>query len=196
VISANGVLPFLVKTKLTTWLAGLLTAGILAAIMSSLDSQFLCVGSMFTNDIVEHYVGKERVSDTASVWIARGFVILVVAVTYYLSLKGYKSVFTLGVWCFSGFASLFPLVFASLYWKRLTAAGALSGVLAMVGSWLYLFRDSGWGANRSYAINVPIGEGAEIMPVVAIFLCTLVAMVATSLITNPPSDKTLAKFFN
>jgi SSS family solute:Na+ symporter len=192
VVSANGVLAFLVKSKLSTWLAGLLTAGILAAIMSSLDSQFLCVGSMFTNDIVEHYIGKERLSDTAQVWIARAFVILIVAVTYWLSLKGYKSVFTLGVWCFSGFASLFPLVFAALYWRKLTAAGALSAVLAMVGSWLYLFRDSGWGADTKYVINV---GGFEIMPVVAIFMCTLVAMVATSLMTSPPSEKTLAKFF-
>ena len=195
-VSANGVLAFLVKTKLSTGLAGLLTAGILAAIMSSLDSQFLCVGSMFTNDIVDHYAGKGRISDTAQVWIARAFVILIVAVTYWLSLRGYKSVFTLGVWCFSGFAALFPLVFASLYWRKLTAAGALSAVLAMAGSWLYFFRDSGWGADTKYAIRLPFGEGVEVMPVVAIFLCTLIAMVATSLLTKPPSDKTLAKFFN
>ena len=192
-VSANGVLAFLVKTKLSTWLAGLLTAGILAAIMSSLDSQFLCVGSMFTNDIVEHYIGKERLSDVAQVWTARVFVILIVGVTYWLSLRGYKSVFTLGVWCFSGFASLFPLVFAALYWRKLTAAGALSAVLAMVGSWLYLFRDSGWGSNTKYVIR--LGEGIEVMPVVAIFLCTLIAMVSTSLLTSPPSEKTLAKFF-
>ena len=161
--------------------------------MSSLDSQFLCVGSMFTNDIVEHYIGKERLSDVAQVWTARVFVILIVGVTYWLSLRGYKSVFTLGVWCFSGFASLFPLVFAALYWRKLTAAGALSAVLAMVGSWLYLFRDSGWGSNTKYVIR--LGEGIEVMPVVAIFLCTLIAMVSMSLMTSPPSEKTLAKFF-
>ena len=40
-------------------LTGLLTAGVLAAIMSSLDSQFLCLGTMFTNDIVIHKVGPK-----------------------------------------------------------------------------------------------------------------------------------------
>jgi SSS family solute:Na+ symporter len=175
----------------------LLTAGILAAIMSSLDSQFLCIGSMFTNDIVEHYVGKERVSDRAQVWLARTFVVLVVAVVYYLSLMGYKSVFAMGVWCFSGFASLFPIIFAALYWRRLTAAGAVSGILAAAGSWFFLFQKSGYGSNRTYSIDISLPGEIEfsIMPVVAIFLCTLIAMIATSLITRPPSDATLAKFF-
>ena len=105
--------------------------------------------------------------------------------------------FVLGVWCFSGFAALFPLVYAALYWKKLTAAGAVSGILATIASWLYFFRDSGWGGdNEEYAINLPIGEGVAIMPVVAIFTCSLVAMVVTSLITKPPGEATLKKFFD
>ena len=50
----NAVLAYMVKTLTDPLLGGLLTAGILAAIMSSLDSQFLCIGTMFTNDIVVH----------------------------------------------------------------------------------------------------------------------------------------------
>ncbi|MFV1994731.1 MAG: sodium:solute symporter, partial [Verrucomicrobiales bacterium] len=57
---------------------GLVTAGILAAIMSSLDSQFLCLGTIFTNDIVLHAAGKDRFSDRQIILIARGFVIGVV----------------------------------------------------------------------------------------------------------------------
>ena len=196
-IPPNAILPAMVKLKTEPVIGGLLTAGILAAIMSSLDSQFLCIGSMFTNDIVEHYVGKERLSDRAQVWLARTFVVIVVAVVYYLSLQGYKSVFAMGVWCFSGFASLFPIIFAALYWRRLTAAGAVSGILAAAGSWFFLFRMSGYGSNRTYSIDISLPGEIEfsIMPVVAIFLCTLIAMIATSLITRPPSDATLAKFF-
>src|SRR5690606_19905591 len=107
-----------------------LTAGILAAIMSSLDSQFLCIGSIFTTDVVVHYGGQKRFTDQQQVLLARAFVVLIVAVTYALSLFPQRHVFTLGVWCFSGFASLFPLVFASVYWKRLTAPGAYACVLA------------------------------------------------------------------
>ena len=192
--NANKVLPFLVKVQTAPVLGGLLTAGILAAIMSSLDSQFLCIGSMFTNDVVTHYLGKDRFSDRAQVLIARAFIILVVLVTYVLA-QYELSVFVLGVWCFSGFAALFPIVFAALYWRRLTSAGALAGILAMIGSWLCLFRAADWGVNRDFTIHLPYLEGFEMMPVVAIFLCTLIAMVATSLMTSPPSEKTLAKFF-
>ena len=196
-ISPNAVLPAMVKLKTSPVVGGLLTAGILAAIMSSLDSQFLCIGSMFTNDIVEHYVGKERVSDRAQVWLARVFVVLIVTVVYFLSLRGYKSVFAMGVWCFSGFASLFPIIFAALYWRRLTAAGAVSGILAAAGSWFYLFQKSNYGSIRTYAIDITLPNSVQfsIMPVVAIFACTLIAMYVTSLITRPPSDATLAKFF-
>ena len=101
----------------------------------------------------------------------------------------------MAVWCFSGYAALFPVVFAALYWRRLTAAGALSGVLAMIGSWLYLFRESEWGGNTDYALT-PFGEDYPIMPVVGIFVCTLIAMVLTSLITKRPSEESLAKFFS
>lgn len=193
-VKPNDVLAFLVNDKIGPVMGGLLSAGILAAIMSSLDSQFLCIGSIFTNDIVTHYLGKDRFSDRGQVWIARSFVIVIVAVTYVLSLQGYRSVFTMAVWCFSGFAALFPLVFAALYWRGLTVYGAFSGILAMVGSWGYLFWKSDFGANTEFALH-PFGKSLPIMPVVAIFLCSLLAMVITSLITKRPSDETLAKFF-
>ncbi len=192
-LSPNQILPVLVKFNTTAWLGGLLTAGILAAIMSSLDSQFLCIGSMFTNDVVTHYLGKDKFSDRAQVWIARAFIILVVVVTYILAQNEW-SVFVLGVWCFSGFASLFPIVFAALYWKRLTAAGAISGILAAAGSWFLLFREAEYGFDRSYALKIP-GTEFEVMPVVAIFACTLLAMIVTSFITKPPRKETLARFF-
>jgi len=192
-LSPNQILPVLVKFNTTAVLGGLLTAGILAAIMSSLDSQFLCVGSMFTNDVVTHYLGKDRFSDKQQVWMARSFIILIVIVTYVLA-QYELSVFVLGVWCFSGFAALFPIVFAALYWKRLTAAGAISGILAAAGSWFMLFRDAEYGHDGGYALKIPYLE-FEVMPVVAILLCALLAMVVTSFITKPPRKETLDRFF-
>ena len=192
-LSANQILPVLVKFNTAPILGGLLTAGILAAIMSSLDSQFLCIGSMFTNDVVTHYLGKDRFSDKAQVWIARAFIILIVLVTYVLA-QYELSVFVLGVWCFSGFAALFPIVFAALYWKRLTAAGAISGILAAAGSWFMLFQDAEWGADGGYALRIPF-IGIDVMPVVAIFGCALLAMVVTSFLTKPPRKETLDRFF-
>ena len=170
VVNQNAVLPFMVKTLTNPLLGGFVSIGILAAIMSSLDSQFLCVGSIFSNDIVAHYAAKDRLTDKQQVLTARIFIVLIVGVTYFLSLQGYRSVFSMAIWCFTGFASLFPLAFAALYWRRLTAAGAVAGILAMVGTWFYLFRESNWAAIRDFTVNLHWGETeVEIMPVVVTF---------------------------
>ena len=196
IVNANAVLPFLVKTQTGAILGGFLTAGILAAIMSSLDSQFLCLGTIFTNDIVVHYVGDDRLTDRQKIWLARGFVTAIVAVTYGLSLLPQRSVFGMGVWCFSGFASLFPLVLAAIYWRRLTAAGAAASIVATVVTWLILFRQSGFGKNRAYTVDISFGgETYETMPVLTIFVASAIALVVVSLLTRPPSEQTLARFF-
>ena len=91
-------------------LTGLLTAGVLAAIMSSLDSQFLCLGTMFTNDIVLHRVKTNKYSDKQIIFIARIFIVVIVAFTYALAMWAKDAnVFDLAVWCLVDF----PLFFRS-----------------------------------------------------------------------------------
>ena len=65
--NANAVLGRIVRDVLDNpLLTGLLTAGILAAIMSSLDSQFVCLGTMFTQDIVLHAAGEPERIDAST----------------------------------------------------------------------------------------------------------------------------------
>lgn len=184
----NAVLVKMVSDMTGPLLMGLLTAGILAAIMSSLDSQFLCLGTIFTEDIVVHYGGKNRFTDKQIVMIARGFIILIVAVTYGFSLFEPRRVFTLGVWTFSGFASLFPLVFAALYWKRLTRAGAFACVLGAFGMWCYLFYDSNFGLNPHYSF-------LGMIPAAGLVIVSTTAMIVVSLLTTPPDEAHLERFF-
>ncbi len=176
-------------------LTGLVGAGVLAAIMSSLDSQFMCLGTMFTHDVVIRAVGKDRFTDRQKILLARGFIVLVVAITYGLAvyLKDTAQVFDLGVWCFSGFASLFPLALAAVYWRRTTKAGAIASVLSAATVWFVLFRqDILLGAEDK-------GEGEFLiwgmMPVAFIFLASVVSLVVVSLMTRPPEPKTLQRFF-
>jgi solute:Na+ symporter, SSS family len=184
----NAVLAIVV-TKLTNpYLTGLLTVGILAAIMSSLDSQFLCLGTMFTHDIVLHYSSKDRFTDRGRILLGRSFVVAVVLVTYLFSLFEPRSVFTLGVWCFSGFAGLSPLVFGALYWRRVTKVGAMASVLATGAVWLLLFWDSDWGANRTYLF-------LDMMPVATIVAASALSLIGVSLVTRPPNEETLERFF-
>ena len=184
----NAVLGMMVAKLTNPYLTGLLTVGILAAIMSSLDSQFLCIGTMFTHDIVLHYSKKDRFTDRQHVILGRCFVLTIVVIAYLFSLAEPRSVFTLGVWCFSGFASLFPLLCASLYWKRVTRHGAIASVVTAAAVWLLLFNAAEWGANRSYLF-------LGMMPVATIFACSGVALIVVSLMTQPPSQATLERYF-
>ncbi len=169
-------------------LTGLLTAGVLAAIMSSLDSQFLCLGTIFTNDIVVFRAGENKLSDSQKLRVARLFIVIIVALTYLLAmaLKN-ANVFDLAIWCFSGFSALFPLVFSALYWKRATKAGAIACVVSALLSWLYFFHKSGYGGEYF------IGPG--IVPAAVCFLVSSIAMVGVSLLTRPPSSSSVDRFF-
>jgi SSS family solute:Na+ symporter len=197
-INPNTVLSAMVQ-KSGPMLAGLLTAGILAAIMSSLDSQFLCLGTMFTEDVVAHYGFKDRLDDRRTIQLARLFIVSMVVFTYVLSLVLPGAVFHLGLWSFSGFTGLFPLVFAAIYWRRLTAAGAMASIAVTVGTWLTLFARSEWGENKHYGFpEQPLSEAIGIpsmLPVVVIFAASCLALVVVSLLTKPPSEETLTRYF-
>ncbi|MEM1444178.1 MAG: sodium:solute symporter family protein, partial [Verrucomicrobiota bacterium] len=184
---------FLIENPL---IAGLVTAGILAAIMSSLDSQFLCLGTIFTNDIVLHNQPEDKYSDKQIVLIARGFVVGIVLLTYILSLvlKDVQNVFDLAIWSFSGFAALTSLVFTALYWKGATKAGAYACVIAVAVSWFYFFAKAGWGGEYTVFSSEHRGDDG-VMPVAICFFLGLVSMVAVSLFTKKPSEETIRKFF-
>lgn len=184
---AGAVLGIMVNKLQSPVMSGLITAGILAAIMSSLDSQFMCIGTMFTQDIVLHKFGADRFTDKQKILLARGFIVLIVTVTYLLSLTSPNKVFELGVWCFSGFAGLFPLVLASVYWKKATKAGAFACILVTALVWLIFFVQADFGKTE--------GLIWETMPVMYIVAASAAAMWLVSLMTQPPKPETLSKYF-
>jgi len=195
--NANAVLSAMVKTFMESpILIGLFSAGVLAAIMSSLDSQFVCIGSMFTNDFIVPLKGQ--VSDKQKVWLGRGFIVLIVLITYVISIFKPQNVFNLGVWCFSGFAALFPIAFASVYWKRVTTAGVFASVIATAVTWaLFIYDALGREVGEQWFGVEEHGEYliAGVMPVTFICLASVVALVGVSLATRPPSRDTIDKFF-
>ena len=172
-------------------LAGLLGAGVFAAIMSSLDSQTLSIGSMFTNDIVRPYLkkrGQEQISDKQHVWIGRLFVICILSITYIISLIANTSIFKLGIWSFTGFSGLFPIVVAALFWKGSTKAGVLGSIISVIVLWLYFFIKH-WNT-AGYTVG-----GTGIMPVAVLILVSSITLITVSLFTKPPTTETIGKFF-
>jgi SSS family solute:Na+ symporter len=195
--NSNAVLAVVVnKLVESPVISGLLTAGILAAIMSSLDSQFVCLGTMFTHDIVLHSSQKSAaMSDTRKLLVGRAFIVFIVVVVYGLSLLPQPRIFDLGVWCFSGFASLFPLVFAAIYWRRVTSAGAIASVLVMAATWTWFFYE---GLLAPLARGETISEDhlvLGVMPVTFIFAASALTLWIVSLLTTPPPREHVERFF-
>ena len=172
------------------WLTGLLMIGVLAAIMSSLDSQFACLGTMWSIVIMLPWNGKDFFSDADTVKIARYFVVGVVVVAYLLSLALMKtaSVFNLGMWCFSGFSALFPIVFAALYWKRATAVGAYACIAVTAVLWVLWFQESGYGANKGFTV-------LGMLPMAPLTIASALALIIGSLVSRAPEERQINKFF-
>lgn len=180
--AASGVLVSMIEAHAPGLLAGLLAAGVLAAVMSSLDSQVLSIGTMFTQDVVRHYGFHDRMTERGQVVCARLFVAGILAVTFVCSLVANTSIFKLAIWSFTGFASLFPIVVAALYWRRTSAAGVLASIVTVVALWGVLFA-RGW-SEPGYTVF-----GTGLMPVAVTFCGGVVSLVAGSFLTRPVDSR-------
>ncbi len=114
------------------WIAGFLLAAILAAIMSTIDSQLLVSSSVLTQDIY-HAILHKNATDRELVWAGRSTVIIIAVIAWYISTDSNSSVLKLVSYAWAGFGAAFgPLIILSLYNKNITKEGAIAGML--VGS--------------------------------------------------------------
>jgi sodium/proline symporter len=114
------------------WIAGFLLAAILAAIMSTIDSQLLVSSSVLTRDIY-HAILRTDASNKELVWVGRITVIVIAIIAWYISTDKNSSVLQLVSYAWAGFGAAFgPLVILSLYNQNITRTGAIAGML--VGS--------------------------------------------------------------
>jgi len=111
------------------WLAALLGAAVMAAVMAS-DSQILALSTMFTEDIFAFYQGTKRFGHDMQVLTGRAFVVIVTAVAYVIALRIPQSIFDVATqYAFAGYSALVPLLVAALFWKNSTRWGALASTL-------------------------------------------------------------------
>ncbi len=164
------------------WLAGILGAGIMAAVMAS-DSQILALSTMFTEDVFAFYGGRDRFGEGVQVQTGRLFVVLLTIVAYSVALRAPQGIFDLAVqYAFSGYASLSPLLFAALFWTRSTKWGALAVAVWTAVAVIYTARVP--GALAWFGL----------MPVVPMTMVSCALMVAVSLATRPPSGETIRRY--
>jgi SSS family solute:Na+ symporter len=204
----DDVLLLLLEHYAPVWLAGLLGAGIMAAVMAT-DSQILALSTMFTEDVLTHYGGKERFGEHAQVQLARGFVVVLTVIAYLVALRAPESIFALAVqYAFTGYAALFPLLVAALFWKGSTKWGALASTLWAAASVLAV-------AVFQATVAAPAGPPTVVwrmgslevlartaggttvlgfLPVVPIVLVSALLMAVVSRLTAKPSAATLARY--
>jgi SSS family solute:Na+ symporter len=207
---ADDVLVLLLNRYAPLWLAGLLGAGIVAAVMAS-DSQILALSTMFTEDVFAHYGGKARFGEAVQVQMGRLFVVLLTVLAYTVALRAPASIFELAVqYAFSGFAALSPLLVAALFWRRSTKWGALAVAVWTAAAVVAV-------AAFQYAVPAPLGGRPTVVwsaggwdvlartpggtsllgfsPVVPMVVGSAILMVLASLATRPPGDGTLRRYF-
>ena len=210
--SGDDVVLRLVEGYAPVWLAALLGAAVMAAVMAS-DSQILALSTMFTEDVFTFYRGTARFGQSVQVFTGRLFVVLLTVVAYLVALEVPQSIFDLATqYAFAGYAALAPLLVAALFWRGSTKWGALAVALwtaaavaaiavlqATVpapppGSVVTLVSAGGVDlVTRAAAGTMVLG----MLPVVPMTLVSAILMIAVSRLTASarPSQPTLARYF-
>ncbi|MFS4094555.1 sodium/proline symporter PutP [Streptomyces sp. AF1A] len=117
------------RTLFSPWGAGLMLIAVLAAIISTADSQLLVSSVALTEDFYHAFLDR-RASDRVLVWVGRGAVVVVTLVAFVLALRGGGLLGIVG-YAWAGFGAAFgPVVLLSLYWPRMTWAGAMAGIVS------------------------------------------------------------------
>jgi SSS family solute:Na+ symporter len=207
---SDDTLVLLLNRYAPLWLAGLLGAGIMAAVMAS-DSQILALSTMFTEDVFTHYGGTARFGEAVQVHTGRLFVIGLTVFAYGVALQAPASIFELAVqYAFSGYAALAPLLVAALFWRRSTKWGALAvtvwTALAVVATAWFQHAVPAPPPGQVVPISSVLGlellartpGGTAVLgfsPVVPMVLVSALLMGAVSLATRPPGEATLSRYF-
>ena len=127
---AEQVFLLLVNQLFTPILAGICLAAVLAAIMSTADSQLLVSASVLTEDIYKKLAGR-TLSDRHLVWTGRIAVVLLALLATWLARDPQSNVLMLVSYAWGGFGAAFgPTLILALYWRRMNRWGALAGMLA------------------------------------------------------------------
>lgn len=166
-ISQFGALPAL--------LAGVILAGILAATMSTADSQLLAASSSISQDLGNDFL-KRNFSGRRGMAVARAVMIAIAIIAAFLARDPNSSVFRVVSFAWAGFGAAFgPVMLMALFWKRSNKWGALAGMITggvMVFVWKFLI--------------APLGGAWAIYELLPAFLCALAAIVVVSLLTPAP----------
>jgi SSS family solute:Na+ symporter len=210
--SGDDVVLRLVEGYAPVWLAAVLGAAVMAAVMAS-DSQILALSTLFTEDVFTFYGGTRRFGERMQVRTGRLFVILLTAVAYAIALRVPQSIFDIATqYAFAGYSALMPLLVAALFWKGSTKLGALASCVwtACAVAFVAYVQSTIPAPPPGSPVPVFMIDGLEVvvrastgtlvlglLPVVPMTIGSAALMVIVSLATRQsrPAGATLAKYF-
>jgi SSS family solute:Na+ symporter len=204
---ADQVMLLLLREHAPPWLAGILGAGIMAAVMAS-DSQILALSTMFTEDIFGYYGGRERFGERVQVLTGRAFVVAVTLVAFAIAMNTDEKIFDIAIkYAFTGYAALAPVV-AAVFWRRSTKWGALASVVVVAAGLIAIacceaayarpVPPAGPYACGPFGLLTRTGGGIAVLgllPVVPLVILSTLAMVIGSLAGPPCGRTTLERYF-
>ncbi len=156
-------------------ISGILLSAVLAAIMSTADSQLLVASTSFSNDIyatVKQKIRKKEASDKELVWVGRVLVVVLAIIGFLIALNPNSSVFDLVDFAWGGLGSAFgPIVLFSLYSKRINKYGAIASIVTGTAASII------WG-------KVLSGGIFDLYEIVPGFILATVALFAVSALTE------------
>jgi len=194
------------------WLAAILGACVMAAVMAS-DSQILALSTMFTEDVFAFYGGKARFGQAVQVTTGRVFVVLITIVAYAIAMRMPQSIFDIATqYAFAGYSALSPLLVAAIFWKGSTKWGALASTVwtAAAVAAVAVIQQSIPSPPPGSAVTVWSAFGADIitrapqgalvlgfLPVVPMTILSALLMWVVSLMTARarPNAATMARYF-
>lgn len=156
-------------------LAGVVLAAVLAALMSTADSQLLVLGSSVTEDLP--FFSKKE--DSQKFWISRIGVLVFALAALIIALIDQGSILSMVSYAWGGFgAALGPLIILSVCWRGTTQAGAIAGMLSGAAS-IFIFK------------NFVSIEGHYFYELLPSFFISMVVIIVVSLMTPKPEEKLL-----
>lgn len=173
----------LARKMFPVFIAGLLMSAIVAASMSTADSQLLVASSSFTSDIYKP-IFRKNASDKEVLWVGRGVVLVVAVIAYMIASSkgsGAQAIMNLVENAWAGFGSSFgPVVLLSLFWKRTTYKGAIAGVVG--------------GATVDVLWLIFLSGSTGIYELLPGFIAGLLCCLVVSMIDKAPSKEVEAIF--
>jgi sodium/proline symporter len=169
----------LTKILFNPWIAGVILAAILAAVMSTLSCQLLVCSSTLTEDLYKAFLRKNA-SQKELVWVGRLMVLAIAVLAIILASNPNSKVLGLVAYAWAGFGAAFgPLIILSLFWKRMTLNSAIMGII--VGAVTVILWKNTMASTGLY----------EIIPG---FILSFLSIVVVSLLEKSPSHEVLQRF--